>query len=325
MPAEIAVINGIAAVAYQGEMPWHKLGTQMEGTPDVQAALKAANLDWEVQLRSMFYRHGDKTVKVPSRRAVVRDVDGQLLSTVGSDYTPMQNSEAFAVLQPACEQFGVTIETAGALGKGDRVWMLAKMPMSIEPVPGDKVDGHLLILTGHNGWTSYSARLTPTRVVCANTLQLALNDKAFVKLRHVASAAEQLDQVAGLVTNMVATLKTTGESFSKLAARKMTMDEMTSYVNEVLNIDALEAVNPIVERRRATILELATTTGKGIEFAPFTAWTAFNAITEYVDHVRPAEAKNLKSMKDANQSALFGTNSKLKAKALVLARRLIAA
>jgi len=324
MPAEIAIINGQAAVAYQGEMPWHKLGTAMDGRPDVDAALVAANLDWEVQLKSMFYRHGDKTIKVPSRRAVVRDIDGQLLATVGSDYTPLQNREAMQVLQPACDQFGLTIETAGALGKGDRVWMLAKMPDAIEPVKGDKVEGRLLILTGHNGWTSYSARLTPVRVVCANTLQLALSDKAFVKLRHVATAAEQLEQVATLVTNMVATLKETGESFQKLAARKMTADEIIIYVNDVLGIKATDSVNPVSERRRQAILELATSTGKGIEFAPSTAWTAFNAITEYVDHIRPAEGKNVKAIKDANQSALFGTNAKLKQKALVLARRLAA-
>lgn len=325
MPADIALTeDGRPMMAYQGETPWHRLGTVMTGKPDVMAALQAANLDWEVQLKSMFYRHGNRDIKVPSRRAVVRDTDGQLLSTVGSDYTPLQNRDAFQVLQPACERFGLTIETAGALGKGDRVWMLAKMPEIIEPVPGDKVEGHLLILTGHNGWTAYTGRLTPTRVVCANTLSLAMSDKAFVKLRHVKTTNEQLEQVKVVITRMVEALKATGQSFTKLANRKMTLDEIRVYVNEVLGIGATEEPNPVAARRRDTIIELATKTGKGVEFAPATAWAAFNAVTEYIDHVRPAEAKNTRTIAQANQSAIFGTNARIKSKALVLARKLAA-
>ena len=321
MSADIAVIEGKAAIAYQNETPWHSLGTKMDGRPDVPAALAAASLDWTVSLKSMFYRSGDKSLKVPSRRAVVRDTDGVLLSTVGSDYVPVQNTEAFGVLQPACETLGLSIETAGALGKGDRVWMLAKMPTVIEPVPGDKINGYLLVVTGHNGWTSYSARLTEVRVVSANTLALAERDKAFVKLRHVKTAAEQLDEIAGVTTQMIETMKKTNESFKSLAARKMTLEEIRMYVNDVLGIE--EEANPVAARRRDTIIELAAS-GKGVEFAPASAWAAFNAITEYVDHVRPAEAKNVRTIKQANESALFGTNAKIKQRALVIARQLAA-
>jgi len=327
MPAEIANVAGSedkVMMAYQGETPWHKLGTKMEGNPDVPAALEAANLNWEVQLKSMFYRHNDKLIKVPSRRAVIRDTDGQLLSTVGSDYVPLQNSTAFGVLQPACEQFGVTIETAGALGKGDRVWMLAKLPEVFEPVKGDKVEGYFLVLTGHNGWTSYSARPTPVRVVCQNTLSMATRaSKAVINLRHVASTTEQFDQVAKMVTDLVAGLKETNTSFAALAAKKLNPDELAAYISEVLNIEAGDEPNPVAARRRDTILELAAT-GKGVEFAPGTAWAAFNAVTEYIDHVRPAEAKNVRTIAQANQSALFGTNAKIKHRALVLANRLAA-
>lgn len=326
MPAEIAdiTIDGTSKpmMAYQGEMPWHKLGTAMTGKPDVHAALKAANLDWEVTLKTMFYRHGDKAIKVPQRRAVVRETDGQLLATVGADYVPVQNTEAFSVLQPACEQFGVTIETAGALGKGDRVWMLAKMPERVTVVPGDVVDQYFLILTGHNGWTSYTGRGTDVRVVCRNTLGMATRgSKALINLRHVKSTAEQFDQVASMVTTLIAAAKERGESFKSLANRRLTLDELKAYVTEVLHMG--DDPNPVATRRRETIIELAQS-GKGVEFAPNTLWTAFNAITEYVDHVRPAEAKNPRTIRQANESALFGTNMKIKTRALVLAKRLAA-
>lgn len=328
MPADIAEVNGKPMMAYQDKMPWHRIGEQMAATADVPTALKAANLDWNVELKPLFYRHVfdgvDKRVKVKTRRAVVRDVDGALIATVGSDYVPFQNADAFNVLQPACEQFGVTIETAGALGKGDRVWMLAKLPTPTEPIPGDKIDGYFLVLTGHNGWTSYTARPTPVRVVCANTLAVALHgtaNQAIINMRHTTTNAERFEQVTGLVTDLMAMLKQTNESFAKLAARKMTKDETVAYISEVLGINANS--NPIAERRRDTIIELSQT-GKGVNFAPNTAWTAFNAVTEYVDHVRPAEAKALSTIAAANQSALFGANAKLKQRALVLARKIAA-
>jgi phage/plasmid-like protein (TIGR03299 family) len=327
MSHDIATIEGRPAMAYQGEKPWHALGTVMSPTADVPTALKAASLDWDVELAPLFYRRKidgvDKRVKVPTRQAVIRVPDGALLATVGSDYRLFQNSETFGVLQPACEQFGVTIETAGALGKGDRVWMLAKLPTPTEVVPGDKIDGYFLVLSGHNGWTTFSARPTPVRVVCQNTLSAALsgNKTPLIKLSHVETNANKFEQIGEMVTDLVAMLKQTNESFAKLANRKMTKDETIAYISEVLNLG--DDPNPVVARRRDTILELAES-GKGVEFAPGTAWTAFNAVTEYVDHVRPAEAKVARTIRQANESALFGTNSKLKVRALNIARRLAA-
>lgn len=326
MSANIATTEaGVPMMMYQGATPWHALGAQVDESIqcDVPKALAAAQLDWNVELKTMFYRVKDKSIKVPSRRAVVRDSDGKLLATVGSDYVPLQNREAFMVLQPACEKFGVTIETAGALGRGDRVWMLAKLPDAIEPVPGDKVAGYTLIVTGHNGWTPHTARLTPIRVVCQNTLSLAMKDQAFVKLRHTETEVERLAEVEHLITDMVRMLKSTNESFKSLVAHKLAGTELREYINTVLQIPDADA-NPVSERRRATILELATKTGKGVEAAPGTAWAAFNAVTEYVDHVRPAEAKALRTIRQANESALFGQNAKIKIRALEVARRLAA-
>jgi hypothetical protein len=147
------------------------------------------------------------------------------------------------------------------------------------------------------------------------------NNPAFVKLTHVASAAEQLDQVAAMVTTMVSAGQQRATAYAKLAARKLTADETKAYVEDVLKVQG--AVNPVMERRIETILEL-NVSGKGVEFAPGTAWSAFNAVTEYIDHVRPAEAKAALTIANANQSALFGANAQVKQRALVLATRLAA-
>lgn len=311
-------------MAYQGETPWHKSGNQVTD-PTVIKSVKlfaeAAGLDWEVELKKMYYRAKDKWHPVPQRRSVVRSTDGQLLATVGAAYHPFQNLEAFEVLQPGIDRFGLELNTGGALGRGDRVWMLAKMPKSIEPIPGDVIDNYLLITTGHNGWTSYSARLTQVRVVCQNTINLAMQDEAFVKLRHVVTEVDRLAQVADIITGFMDVAKRTSQSYQKLAAKALSESEITNYIEAALDMDF---DNPVAARRRDRIFELATKTGKGIEAAPSTAWSAFNAITEYIDHVRPAEAKAARTVKNANQSALFGQNAKLKARALEAAIKLAA-
>lgn len=329
----IAYING---VAYQGAMPWHMLGTEMPRNVDVAAALYAANLDWRVNLHqiALLDLSGSKMTEhkvIEDRYAVVRDIDKEVLGIVTSKYVPMQNSEAFGVLNTACEKFGVEIETAGALGKGERVWMLAKMPDSIEPIPGDRIEGYFLISTGHNGSIPLTARLTPIRVVCNNTLNVAMSTEALI--RYVRSDVEQLKLVEELISSLVQSLKITGESFAELAAKKMNYEEVFHYVNQVIgNTEVNSEIYKYIEipekktsldKRQEAILKLVWS-GKGAKLAGAnysgaTAWGAYNAVVEYVDHVRTMEGKSDKMKMAANRSALFGPNARMKERAFALA------
>jgi len=255
--------------------------------------------------------------KVPRRSAVVRDVDKAILATVSNSYHVLQNSEAFGVLDLACREFGVTIETAGALGKGDRVWMLAKLPESIEPVKGDKVNGYCLIVTGHNGWTPYSARLTAIRVVCNNTLTAALaSGKAAIRLVHKRTDLEQMDLVANMVTELVTGLKETNRTYQRLAAKKVTASDVDAYVSAVLNLELDAELTGVAARKKQSMIDMVTTS-PGSEFAPGTAWAAYNGITAFIDHCRTAKADRV--LRQADQSAVFGPNARMKAKALRLA------
>jgi len=234
----IAYINGRAAMAYQGEMPWHRLGVRMDGLPDVTAALKAGRLDWDVSLETIYVgAQGEEyPVEIPGRKAVVRDADRKVLGVVSDEYEVLQNSEAFGVLQSACDDFGVTIESAGALGIGQKVWMLAKLPESVEPRPGDKVDGYFLLSTGHNGSTPLLARPTPVRVVCENTLNIAeAQGGAIIRLNHIRSDISNIKLVEELINQLIRTLKVTGETFASIAAKKMSSSEVREYINAVLS------------------------------------------------------------------------------------------
>lgn len=328
MPAEIGEYNGQVTMAYQGATPWHQLGHRMTGTPDVAAALAAANMEWEVATQPLFLKDGRE---VDSAQAVVRD-DGAILGTVGSQFHPIQNSDAFGVLSDACAEHGVTIEAAGALGTGARTWMLAKMPESIEPVPLDRINGYFLICNGHDGSLAYGARPTPIRVICQNTLNTALrHGKDVIRIRHTKSAKDRITEARRLVTGMVAALTEAGETFAALAARQMTPTEVADYVAKVIpNPTPEEAIAPILADRRRTMAALVWG-GKGAALAgsksdgSTTAWAAYNAVVEYFDHVRPAEAKSDSGTRNANESAIFGGNQAIKVTALKTARELVAA
>lgn len=338
MAHDIAVINGRTAMAYQGETPWHGLGTKLPSITSVDQALEAANLNWQVALTPMFFRNvAGELVESKNRRAVLRDVDGAELGTVGAGYHTVQNSEAFAVMQPACEKFGVTIESAGAIKGGARVWMLAKLAdMTLTPVPGDDVRGYFLIMTGHDGTLSFHAKPTPVRVVCKNTLQAAtgLGDGGRVKdtmitLRHTKSATDRLRTVETMISGLVGALKETGETFADMARLKMSATDVIAYIEAVFpNPNPKEPVSTVLAKRRATVAKLVFT-GKGADLAMQAtdgepnAWAAYNAVTEYFDHVRPAEAGTRAARRNANESAVFGTGADIKLEALKRAAMLV--
>jgi phage/plasmid-like protein (TIGR03299 family) len=329
MAHNLATINGRIAMAYQGVAPWHELGIRMSGTADVQTALTAANLDWRVNLESVFLQDGRQ---VPDRFATIREGDRAILGTVGPSYTPLWNADAFGVLDGACRDHGVTIESAGALGNGSRVWMLAKMQGTIEPVAGDRINGYFLINTGHDGTLAYGARLTPIRVVCQNTLNAALsNGKDWISIRHTKSSTDKIVEAGRMISQLTAALAATGKTYGDLAHRTLTPAEIAQYIESVIPTPENEPPTATIRGRRDQIAALVFA-GVGSDLAnqdcrPGTAsaWSAYNAVCEYWDHVRPAEAKSVSARQAANESAIFGGNAQIKIKALQVARQLVAA
>ena len=174
MAHNIATIGGRPALAYQGATPWHELGTPLEPGTGIAAALDAAGLNWTVTLEPLFVREGQTYRAVDNRKAVVRHSDRTILATVSPSYAPIQYPDAFGVFAPAVERHGLTIETAGALGQGEKAWMLFRLPVSIAPIPGDDIHGYAVAIAGHDGKTIYEFRPTPIRVVCQNTLNAAV-------------------------------------------------------------------------------------------------------------------------------------------------------
>jgi len=160
----------IESMVYVGETPWHGLGKKIPESKKLSIceAIAAAGLDWKVEKRHLFTEY----CGIPSHFAVCRSTDNQVLGLVGLDYTPLQNSEAFSWFQPFLDTQMATIETAGSLKSGQKVWVLAKILDSQGSLNGDRVDHYILLSNAHDGSIPVRVGFTPIRVVCNNTLTM---------------------------------------------------------------------------------------------------------------------------------------------------------
>lgn len=179
-------------MAYVGEVPWHGLGQQVADTITAAAMCSAAGLNWTVvkepapgaRLLDPRKKRYDRYLIL---RDPVKDESGRVaLGLVGSGYEPLQNSDAFAFFEPFIDSGFARFHTAGALGNGERVWVLAKLKDQIVIGKDDPIDRYLLLANSHNGEGAVSVRFTPIRVVCQNTLNLAIADKgkSAISVRH---------------------------------------------------------------------------------------------------------------------------------------------
>src|ERR1700722_8371175 len=170
-------MHNVETMAWTSERPWHGLGVEVSNDLTAEQLIKAAQLDWTVSTHPIFTQIGDQKLGL-KEMALVRDTDNSVLDIVGSDWEPNQNQTAFEFFKEFVDAGDMTMETAGSLQDGRLVWGLAKVKESFELFGGDKVESYLLFSNPHKyGW-SIDVRFTPVRVVCNNTLTLALNGKA---------------------------------------------------------------------------------------------------------------------------------------------------
>lgn len=200
------------------EKAWHGLGQIVQDYPTSAEALQFAGLDYRVEKRPLLtydnrnsilpdnLPFSDKNAKsaniqVPDFYATMRTDTEQVLGVVGKDYQIVQNTDAFSFFDGIVGgNNGILYETAGALGKGERIFITAKLPDCIRVGKDDLIEQYLFLTTSHDGFGSIMAAFTPIRVVCNNTLNAALkNHSNCIKIRHTASAKERLSQAHQLM------------------------------------------------------------------------------------------------------------------------------
>ena len=299
MPAGIYESDSMMSVR---EMPWHGLGAVLEKHPKtIEEAIMAAGLDWEVEQRPLAavlekFEDGSMSVdELDGYMANIRSDTGKALGIVTKRYQPVQNRAAFAFLAGI---FGseMHFETAGSLMNGRRVWVLMKIPSWIE-VGGDPIGQYSFISNSHDGKSSVLAAVTPVRIVCANTeaaaLRLAKGQHAqrTYTLRHLGDMDQKISEarnVMQVTTRYYKSFKTVGD---KLALVKITDRRAKAYIEKLLPIEEGMGDRAAKNREEArnTVIRILKGEAEGGDTrgnAPNTAWSLFNAATEYADWYR---------------------------------------
>lgn len=243
------------------EVPWHKLGTVVEGRLNAADAIEAAGLDWTVVLSSIYTNWTDEndrpiTIDVPNKYATVRETDGRVLGVVGQRYEVIQNEDLFGFLDAIVESDDAHYETAGSLRHGGTVWMLLKPNADEINIDGDRMEQYLLATTSHDGTSSVVVRPVITRVVCANTLALGLAEsQSEFRARHTRSATSKIDE-ARTALRMTLRYRDEFEAYAKrLAAVEMSLSEQHSVVEKLVPAGETEREERIREKVRDSIFE----------------------------------------------------------------------
>lgn len=308
----IEEINGVAQMAYAGEVPWHGLGKQVPADLTPQQMLEAAGLDWTVRMVPAFAEINDQKVPV-GHSALVRSIDDKVLDVVSNDWNPVQNQEAFEFFNEFVAAGHMEMNTAGSLREGQIVWGLAKVKESFELFNGDQVDSYLLFTNFHKYGCSTDVRFTPIRVVCNNTLTLSLNSRAekMVKISHRSVFNPEIaKEMLGIASAKLLQYK---EMAGFLGSKKASNENIVEFFKRVFPVTSQKENSKKEMSKNAKLALDILETQPGANFAQGTWWQPFNSVTYLVDHLAGRTNDNRLT------SAWYGQGKNIKNDALELA------
>jgi phage/plasmid-like protein (TIGR03299 family) len=293
--------------------PWHNLGIELNNPRTAREAIKRAGLDYTVVKRPLALKQGVKQ----DAYAIVRTGTGDVLGFVNEKYKPVQNINAFKFFDTLVAENEAVYETAGILGKGECVWILAKLAGHINVCGRDIVNKYLLLTNNHDGSAHVRVKLISIRLVCDNTFTSTLPGAGEVQISHTPNAAQDLEQattILGLTKYLYEQLEV---MFNGMAFRKITDGQLREYVRALVP-DNEEAENSArTGKIRNSVLQLHDS-GRGAHLARGTLWGAFNSVAEYTDHMMSDEDSSTRL-----NSIWFGRGEQLKLKAFHLAQQMM--
>lgn len=311
------------------EKSWHRLGQVVSDYPTSAEAIRFAGLDYRVEKRKLFtydnqnlFGNADTIaprLEVPKFYATVRTDNDTVLGVVGKDYQVVQNSDAFSFFDAIVGGEGIQYETAGALGKGERIFITARLPDYIKVGSDDLIEKYLFLTTSHDGFGAITAAFTPVRIVCQNTLNAAVrNSTNTIKIRHTAGAKERVKgahKLMGITNTLSRQLE---ELFNRWSRIQITDKQVRSLIQMAMapNREVLKDLQAGLADELSTQYrnicdavyeyamsnpsqQLATTKG--------TLFGAYNAVTGYFQNVRDYKSEEAKL-----KSILIGGNAQMK-------------
>lgn len=272
----------VETMMYVREKPWHGLGTEVSEAPTSADALRLAGLDWEVQQKNIQVCGGSK---IENYKANVRSTDGSVLGVVSDSYKIVQNADAFSFTD---ELIGgdVRYETAGSLRGGKKIWLLAKMPE--RKIAGDAVEPYLCFSNTHDGTGAIRVCMTPIRVVCNNTLNLALNTaKRQWSARHTGNIEQKMQEARMCLQLADAYMDGLGDYADKLANKTINDEELDKILNEMFPVEENDSERKKTMAKKAKDEFMVCYWRPDIAQFLNTAWGVVNAMSDMVSHSEP--------------------------------------
>ena len=274
----------IESMFYVRETPWHGLGTKVLEAPASKDALQLAGLNWRVMQEPIYTAMEEL---VDGYKANVRDSDRKVLGVVTDRYRVIQNDEAFAFTDELLGA-GVKYETAGSLQGGRKVWLLAHMPHEYI-ISGERISPYLLFSNTHDGSGAIKVALTPIRVVCQNTLNLALaRAKRSWSMIHTGDIREKMQEAKDTLFLTEKYMDELGKEFEALRMRKLTDKQVMEYIEILLPIE--DGSTPQQEKNMKRLREdmkIRYFDAPDLQEVGKNAYRFVNAVSDFATHAEP--------------------------------------
>lgn len=274
----------VETMFYVREVPWHGLGTEVMEAPASAEALSLAGLDWKVIQKPIVT---EDDIPIPGFKANLRDVDEKVLGVVTDRYKVVQNTDAFSFTDELLGE-GVTYETAGSLQDGRRTWLLAKLPQKYI-ISGDEMIPYLVFMNSHDGTGSIKAAMTPIRVVCQNTLNLALSTaKRYWSTNHTGDIRGKLEEAQYTLLYADQYMAELGKAIDSLNRTRLTDRQVYEYIDALFPL--LE--NPTDQqqknlRQMKEEVKIRYFDAPDLKHVGKNAYRFINAVSDFATHSKP--------------------------------------
>lgn len=317
--------NGKVSFAARGEKAWHGLGQYVSEAMTSEQAIQLGGLDYTVEKRPLYAPGWAGTmVEADGYFGNVRTDTNDILGVVKGRYRIVQNKDAFGFFDTIIDQGEAIFETAGALGKGERIFVTAKLPEDML-VRGERVEKYIMLTNSHDGSSTIIAGFTPIRVVCNNTLTAALkNLDNKVSISHTASAESRLKEASRLMGIASKYMDEVNTAFDMMTTRRLSDLELKHFIETIMKTatkeetpdkDASTRMKNLVDQVYSFTITHPTQT---TEAAYRTLWGAYNGISGFYNFIKDYRSADQK-MRDMN----YGYANDKIAKAFDLAARMM--
>jgi len=276
--------SSVESIFYVRETPWHGLGVKVIEALSSRKALELGGLDWKVIQKEIYT---DDNMLIPSFKANIRESDNKVLGVVTDRYKVVQNKEAFAFTDSLIGE-GCKYETAGSLQDGKKVWLLAKLPEKYQ-ILDDEVTPYMVFSNSHDGSGAIKIAMTPIRVVCNNTLNLALHDaKRIWSTIHTGNMKTKLDEAMKTLLLAEHYMKKLDYEANFLNRKKIDDKKVLEFINELIPLS--DNATKIQEKNIDLLrndMKLRYFEAPDLTYLPKTPWRFINAVSDFATHITP--------------------------------------